>query len=43
MDEMADSSDSITLAPTHSTTESPDTEIVARVTAGDENAFEELF
>lgn len=44
MDEMADSSDPATLPkPTHSPLELPDTELVARVTSGDEEAFEELF
>lgn len=44
MDEMADSSDPVnTKSPARTATEPPDVELVARVRAGDESAFEELF
>lgn len=41
---MADKSDGVNvLSPTASTTEPPDVELVARASAGDEEAFEDLF
>ncbi|MBD0325694.1 MAG: sigma-70 family RNA polymerase sigma factor [Pyrinomonadaceae bacterium] len=44
MDEMADNSDSVlSVAPPASTVELADAELVARTSAGDESAFEELF
>src|SRR3954471_17606699 len=44
MDEMADSSEPATKGtPANSSVESSDTELVSRVTSGDEAAFEELF
>jgi RNA polymerase sigma-70 factor (ECF subfamily) len=43
MDEMADNSDPATLQPEQPAAEPTDLELVARVRAGDESAFEELF